>query len=193
MSPESALMSARAYAQHRGVDPKTVRQAIAEGRCPAQRGAGGEWLIDPERADAAWQDRTHPGHGGRREKGKIAVPGTGLLVDPEISVPHRPAGRKEEKEEDELLSYAQSATRLQHYKALLQEIKYLIEIGVLADKTECDQEVFKTYRALRDNLLNLPDRVAAIIASETKPERVRAIITREIEKILGPAEEAPTG
>ncbi len=186
MSPESSLMSARAYAARRGVDPKTVRQAIAEGRCPARRGAGGEWLIDPAQADAAWQARTHPGHGGKREKGKIAVPGAGLVIDPLQPAPAPVAGA----EGDEVLGYMESTTRLQHYKARLKEIEFVVETGVLVDKAELDRELFKTYRAIRDQLLNIPDRVAAILAAETRTEHVRALLVREIERILGPAEPA---
>lgn len=186
MPASPALMSARAYAARRGVDPKTVRQAIAEGRCPAQRGAGGEWLINPEQADAAWQERTHPGHGGKREKGKIAVPGAGMVIDPLQPAPALAAGG--EAEDDEVLGYMESTTRLQHYKAQLKEIEFAVETGALVDKAEFDREIFKTYRALRDKLLNVPDRVSAILAAETDPERVRSIIAREFERILGPAE-----
>ncbi len=185
MSTDIALMSARAYAKRRGVDPKTVRQAIAEGRCPAQRGTGGEWLIDPEKADTAWHQRTHPGHGGKREKGKIAVPGTSRVIDPE-NPEHTQAGVI--SQDDDVLGYMESTTRLQHYKARLKEIEFAVETGELIKKDECDREIFKTYRALRDNLLSVPDRVSALLAAETDPDRVRSIIILEFEKILGACE-----
>lgn len=183
----TAKISARAYAQRRGVDPKTVRQAITEGRCPAQRGAGGAWLIDPAEADAAWRDRTHPGHGGKRERGKISVPGAGLAVDPGQGLAHPAAGA----EDDGVLGFLESTKRLQHYKAALAQIKFQIETGELVDKAEWGREIFKTYRAIRDKLLNIPDRVSAILAAEARPDHVRALLVREIERILGPADPAP--
>lgn len=175
---DSQLISARAYARRRGVDPKTVRQAITEGRCPAQRGAGGEWLIDPERADAAWRDRTHPGHGGKREKGKMAVPGSGLVIDPAPPMPP-PAS-----EDEGVAAFMESTTRLQHYKAQITELKFLVETGELVNKAEYDRDLFKTHRSFRDRLLNIPDRVSALLAAETNPDAVQATLAREIERVL---------
>ena len=176
------MISARAYARHRGVDPKTVRQAITEGRCPAQRDAGGGWMIDPVQADAAWRDRTHPGHGGKREAGKITIPGADIAMDPGQPPPALTRG-----EDGGVPPFMESATRLMHFKADLAEIEFKIETGELVNKLEYDRELFKTYRALRDRLLNIPDRTAAILAAATDGDQVRALLVREIERILGPA------
>jgi hypothetical protein len=49
---------------------------------------------------------------------------------------------------------------------------------------EVQAEVFKALRELRDRMLNIPSRVAAIIAAEQDQGKVHAILAAEIESAL---------
>ena len=42
----------------------------------------------------------------------------------------------------------------------------------------------RSYRTLRDKILNIPDRVAAILAAERDPARVHAALTAELKRVL---------
>ncbi len=49
---------------------------------------------------------------------------------------------------------------------------------------DVETAAFSAARELRDRMLNIPDRVAAIVAAETDEIRVRDIITEHIENEL---------
>lgn len=83
MNRRNGKLSAYAYAKRRGVDQKTVREAIAAGRITAKR-KGRSYLIDPSIADGEWDrnsdlDQRLRGNGNKRgghyfdEKTALAV------------------------------------------------------------------------------------------------------------------------
>ncbi len=49
---------------------------------------------------------------------------------------------------------------------------------------------FNVLRVLRDRTLNLPDRLAPLLAAETDPKRVRELLDVELRQILTDAAEA---
>jgi hypothetical protein len=80
--------------------------------------------------------------------------------------------------------FYQSAAQLQHYKALLAEIEYERRTGKLVDRAEYDREIFKFHRTIRDRILNVPDRLAAVLAGEDDQGRVHTILSRELRQVL---------
>lgn len=162
-------LSLRAYAKHRGCDPKTVRQALESGRIQAEK-RGNSWLIDPVAADRQWADRTHPGVRGKKPNNTppgAAAPGQSAADEPNDTAP-----------------YAKSAAREKFYKAELAKIELKIQTGELVDKAEADRNNFTAFRILRDNILNVPDRLAAILANETDRHKVHMALSNELKKAL---------
>ena len=51
---------------------------------------------------------------------------------------------------------------------------------------------FNVLRVLRDRTLNLPDRLAPMLAAETDPKTVRDMLDEELRKILDDASDAIT-
>jgi len=43
---------------------------------------------------------------------------------------------------------------------------------------------FNRYRIFRDGMLNIPDRLAAVVAAESDPRRVHELMSTEIRKAL---------
>jgi hypothetical protein len=43
---------------------------------------------------------------------------------------------------------------------------------------------FNRFRQFRDGMLNMPDRLAAVLAAETNPRQVHELLTTEIRKAL---------
>jgi hypothetical protein len=66
----------------------------------------------------------------------------------------------------------------------LLEAKAKAETGKLVSADEVRIAAFRRARIVRDGMLNLPDRVAALLAAETDVAKVHAILTKEIRLIL---------
>jgi transcriptional regulator with XRE-family HTH domain len=61
--------------------------------------------------------------------------------------------------------------------------------GRLVDAETARRDAFDCARAVRDAVLNIPDRVAAELAAETDPDRVHARLDDELRKALEAAAE----
>ena len=87
-------------------------------------------------------------------------------------------------------SYTEVLRLKEFYKAKRERIAYRKEIGQLVLKESVEKEAFEMARIMRDNLLNVPNRISGEIAAELglKPgegqEQVFQILNREILQIL---------
>ncbi len=155
-----ALVSLRAYAKHRGVSLAAVQKAIHSGRITPN--ANG--LIDTERADAEWRAKTRPGQ--RRARAAPALP---------RDTAESPAAG---------LDYFRARAIRESYLARLAKIEFEERIAKLVDRDEVQVAAFTSGRTIRDNLLNIPDRLAATLAAETDVDRVHELLSAEIRKAL---------
>ena len=111
--------------------------------------------IDAELADQEWERNTNYG----------ASPATG---EASVSGP----------------SYAQSRAIREAYLARLAKIEYEERLGKLINRDEVQVAAFNKFRVFRDGMLNIPDRVAAVLAAETDTRKVHESLTVEIRKAL---------
>jgi hypothetical protein len=152
-----ALISARKYAEHRGISHTAVQKAIRQGRIhPTSDGR-----IDVEQADRDWGRNTTPAITPRRTTQVHRAPD--------------PSGGT---------TYAQSRAVRELYLARLAKIEFEEKSGKLVSRDEVTVAAFTKARTVRDNLLNIPDRVAAMLAAETSAARAHQILTEEIRKAL---------
>ena len=56
--------------------------------------------------------------------------------------------------------------------------------GKLISRDEIQVVAFNRFRTFRDGMLNLPDRLAAVLAAESDSIKVHEILTTEIRKAL---------
>ncbi len=56
--------------------------------------------------------------------------------------------------------------------------------GDLVRMSDIERIAFNKYRTIRDGMLNIPERVAALVAAETSPRKCHDILTTEIRKAL---------
>lgn len=68
--------------------------------------------------------------------------------------------------------------------AELAELKVEKEKGKLLDAEEVRRDAFKTARIVRDQMLNIPDRLAVELASETDNFKIHKILSDEIRRAL---------
>ena len=81
-------------------------------------------------------------------------------------------------------TYHEARTVREHYNARLLKLNYEREIGTLIRKADVEKEAFRVGRTIRDVLLNLPDRLSGIFASEKKQEKIHEVMTKEIHQAL---------
>lgn len=156
------LLSLRAYARHRaelglpGKSLSSVQRALAAGRIPVvKRKSRGKLVvyIDPNAADAAWQANTR----GKADK-PAAAPGAELPAGGSDYQRHRA-----DKEEVEL--------ELRRLK--LAELR-----GQLVIREAVEREAAAIARRVRDRVLTIPARTAAMLRAELKVDTTdRAIET----------------
>ena len=154
------LLSLRAYAKHRGVSLAAVQKALQSGRITANA----DGLIDSERADAEWKAKTRPG----QRRAKTGLPSPAQPAD-------APAAG---------LDYFRARAIRESYLARLAKIEFEEKTAKLVSRDEVQVAAFTKARTIRDNLLNIPDRLAATLAAETDADRVHQLLSAEIRQAL---------
>jgi hypothetical protein len=151
------LVSLRQYAKHRAVSHTAVEKAVKQGRIKLTEGK-----IDVEAADRDWSRNSSPVNAPKPRSHTAAV-ANGPTSGP---------------------TYAQSRAVRELYLARLAKIEFEERASKLVSRDEVTVAAFTTARTVRDNLLNIPDRVAAMLAAEDDPTRVHEILSEEIRKAL---------
>ncbi len=154
------LLSLRAYAKHRGVSLAAVQKAIQSGRITPDA----DGRIDSERADAEWGAKTRPGQRRARP----------VAVAPQEPVEAPAAG----------IDYFRARAIRESYLARLAKIEFEEKTGKLVSRDEVQVAAFTRARTIRDNLLNIPDRLAATLAAEADADRVHQLLSAEIRQAL---------
>jgi hypothetical protein len=179
------LVSLRAYARHRGVSLKAVQKAVQSGRI--DKSAGGQ--IDLEAADKSWATRTAPrpamngsvhvmpaqtnGPAQREVKSRLTE-----VNDSRIEVPQA------ELTPSSGLDYARARAVREGYLARLAKIEFEERSGKLVSRDEVQVAAFNKYRTFREGMLNIPDRLAAVLAAEGDPAKVHDLLSAEIRRAL---------
>lgn len=154
------------YAKHRGVTKAAVTRAVKEGRIVScGKDEKGRDLYDFEQCDIDWAHNRSPStRGGKR-------------VDVhDVPVPDREGV-------DKSMTFNEARTKREQYQAELARLEYEEKLGTLVDVEKMRQEAFKLARTARDNLLNIPDRVAPLILGAEDLHTIRKVLLEEIHKV----------
>ena len=147
-----------------------VLKAIKAGRIEKEA----DGTIDPVKADAAWESNTNKAQKRKVEKSSDA--------DAHVAPPIVNSGP----------SFAQSRAIKEAYNARLAKLSYEEKSGALVRTDTVKVAWFNALRVLRDRALNLPDRLAPLLAAETDPKIVRDLLEEEIRTVLTDAADAIT-
>jgi len=168
-----AWISQSEYARRRNVSPARISQLRNAGRLKgAVRTRGRSILIDPDKADQlltaahdpAWDEQSKLN--GRGDSGNGGGDGEESPGAPEQS------------------EFAKAKEMHELAKAALRRLEYEEKAGKLVRADEVETAAFNRARAVRDAMLNIPDRIAAVLAAERDPGRIRNILTQEIKQAL---------
>jgi hypothetical protein len=187
----------RELERRRGVSRGSVRIAVMAGRIPEsciRRGADGSIeAVEYESATAAWNANTDVDQAARTPGGAATVVGAEgqlPLESPAAAAPSAPAAQGT-RGTTELRVASAEGKQLQNK---LLELELLEQIGTLVSREEVREIAARRYRAIREQILTVPDRVADILAAERDPARVHAELTKELEQVLhGLADDAVAG
>lgn len=183
------LISIREAARRLGVSDTAVHKAIKAGRVfVADHTGGGRPLMDWEDVERRWHansdasKRSHVGsRGSPRREGEAPQ-----VVLPKSSSGAGPGARGGETKADAAsgTSYAQSRAVRELFAARLAKLDFEERSGKLVDVSELKVEAFRVHRAIRDSILNIPDRCAPQLASMTDPVAIHAYLLTEITAVL---------
>jgi hypothetical protein len=81
-------------------------------------------------------------------------------------------------------TYAQHQAKREKFKAKLAELDYLERISTLVRREAVETESFRVARLVRDAILNVPARLAGILAAETDQRRVHDLLESELRQAL---------
>lgn len=166
-----------AYARHRGVSHVAVLKAIKAGRIEKEA----DGTIDPEKADAAWTRNTNQAQQRKAIK-QSEMPRNNIEAEAPVGPPIVNSSP----------SFAQSRAIKEAYNARLAKLSYEEKSGALIRTDNVKVAWFNTLRVVRDRTLNLPDRLAPILAAETDPKVVREMLEEELRIILNDAADTIT-
>jgi hypothetical protein len=110
-----------------------------------------------------------------------------IEADAAVEAIREPARATRRSEEDggslsTLLLKSRIKTEVERGKLL--EIRARAESGKLIAADEVKIAAFRRARIVRDGMLNLPDRLAAVLAAETDVAKVHEVLSKEIRLIL---------
>lgn len=160
-----ALVNLSEYGRRRGVSPEAVRRAIQSGRLKnaVSRDGKGNPKIDPDVADKEWAENTSDNRGwNARENAKKTA----------------------EKDTQVSGTLNQSRAVKEAYLARLAKLEYEEKSGKLVPAADVKNEAFRVARIVRDNMLNIPDRVSSELAAQTDQVQIHKMLTEEIRKAL---------
>jgi hypothetical protein len=176
-------MTLRAYARHRGVSLRAVQKALKSGRISTRE----DGRLDAEVTDANWARNTAP------RPQPASKPTTATATAPPQSVHHhsetqRPETQRREPAEpprlESGLEYSKARAVRESYLARLAKIDFEERTEKLVSADEVRVASFNRFRQFRDGMLNIPDRLAAVLAAETNPRQVHELLATEIRKAL---------
>lgn len=173
------LISQAEYARRRNVDPTTVRDAIRAGRITLIDGK-----IDPAVADIQWQRNTRA-----RIQAKRSEPvQPSLLAAPSGADAPADLGAESAQSEDD---YWVSRAKRERAEAELAELKLAEQRRQLIRTDAVRTALAGVISSTRDSLLQIPARLAPVLAVETDAAKVHDLVQAEIHQALAQITAAP--
>ena len=151
-------MTPSEFAERIGVSACAVRLACRDGRISATKRGRAWWIECGDEAEREWRQNTH-------DRGYT----------------HVAALDEDEDENDDGKDYRAEDRK---WAAKLKELEFKTRAAELIEAEAVRSKVFGAYRAVRDALLRIPDRLAAQAAAEPDEFAVNRLLTGEIDKIL---------
>jgi hypothetical protein len=164
-------ISIRAYARQRGVSDTAVHKAIKSGRIIPES----DGTINPTKADAAWDRNSNP---AQQRKQPVTTP-------PKVQQqPTRPIVQKPSPPKVVGPDFQTSRAVKETYAAKMAMLDFEERTKGLVNADEVRVSAFNLGRRVRDRLLLIPHRIAAILAAEMDADKVEKLLADELRKAM---------
>lgn len=161
---DTKLMTQAEYSRHRDCSREAVRKAVEAGRITT---FGPDKLIDAQLADAQWQ---------RNTRARVdSTSATAVAALPDVIVANE-VGRS--------TSYDEARRRRETAEANIAEMKQAEMQGTLIRADAVRSAWAAKITGARDALLQIPSRIAPVLAAETDLVRVTALLEDELRQAL---------
>lgn len=185
MTTSAVGMSYRAFARRLGVSDKAIRKGVAAGRLAGavgQTSDGAPCITDPDLAEQLWAATTRTGVGGSRTTGAGSAEsaGSAARVASSAQPATRSAAPASRRQASNLVSLVDAQRNATEERARKLRLENDAREGRLVSIDKVRREVFEGSRAVRDALLNIPDRLAGELAAETDP----AVVWRKLDAAI---------
>ena len=166
-------------------------ESLVGWRAAAMGGDKGSFVLSPqapavagEQLQLASADVSTPANGVAGGPGSSGGPGgadgpVAAGAGPAQTMPGAPDANTKDPH-----GYLESRAQRERYSAEQTKLDYLRALGLLVSAADMRVLSARRYRAIRDKLLNIPDRISAVLAAERDPVQVHAQLTVEIERVL---------
>ena len=169
------LVTQSEYARRRGCSEAAVRRAVKDGRISLLEGK-----LDPTAADAQWARNTRVRAGSKpADSANLGAPG-GAAAAGEGAAPTR---------EDNDAYWAVKARR-EKAEADMAELKLAEQRAELVRVSAVRSAYATRAAALRESILQIPARLAAVLAAETDHARCHDLLQAELHQVLAQLQEA---
>lgn len=166
------LITQAEYARRRGVDPTSVRDAIKAGRITLIDGK-----IDPDVADVQW---------ARNSRARVRTGQEPPVRNPTHPQTHGlPTGDDDPITAPRLLTYEEARRRRELAEAQKAELQLAELQGDLIRTADVRAAYAKRAAGLREALLQIPARLAAVVAAEGDQAKCHDILQAELHQVLG--------
>lgn len=162
------LMTQAEYAEHRGVSAVAVHKAVKAGRISLIEGK-----IDPAVADIQWAQNTRP----RADRKPTQAP----AAEPSPVAPPVMASPVSSDEGDD---YWVSRAKRERAEAAIAEMRRAELEGKLIRADVIRAAWARKISSARDALLQLPHRLAPVLAAEADMERIGQLLDEELRQAL---------
>lgn len=159
-------MNISQYAEHRGVDRKTVRYAVETGRISKNQ----DGTIDPDQADEDWANNTDPSKAmnGKARHG---------------SDDGRPNPADDMARSTQALYMKARASREMHQSELAR-LDYEKRKGNLVPRLEANMWIANYFAMIRNACEQIPHRLSGQLAAETDTETIFELLEEEIRNVF---------
>jgi phage terminase Nu1 subunit (DNA packaging protein) len=189
---KAQLVTKAKYAEMRGCAASAVTRAVKEGRITTIAGDGGREMIDPAVADIQWARNTRA-----RADSAPALPdaASGPGRAPRSQSSSRPDDPAADLDPDDGNTYWSARARREAAEAEIAEMKLAEMQGLLIRADAVRSAWASKIGAARDALLQIPARLAPVLAAESDLAAVTQLLEAELRQALSdlsqPATAAP--
>lgn len=148
-----------------------ITKAVNQGRIKPCEFKGKRAVFDFDQCDADWERNRDPSNRGWEQPQLVHVE---VVEEVPTQVIEDDAAK---------MTFNEARTLRERYQAQLARLEFEEKAGKLVDGESVRREYFKQARVARDNLMNIPDRLAPMLIGRTDLHEVRMLLLEEIHKV----------